>query len=77
MALKIVELLAEHGGVVGLILGLPFISLCLAIIVLWKQNTKNQERMIKLIEQSVRVDTSLSMALNGLKEVVQAQRSRP
>lgn len=77
MALKVMELLAEHGGAIGLILGVPFVALCAAIVVLWKQNTKNQERLVQLIEQSVRADTSLSSALNGLKDVVQAQRGRP
>lgn len=76
MAIKAVELLAEHGGMVGLILGLPFAALCTAIVVLWKQNTKNQERLVQLIEQKVEADTRLGAALDGLKEVIQAQRGR-
>lgn len=73
MAVKLLELLAEHGGMVGLMLGVPFITLTVAIVVLWRQNTKNQERLIKIIEQKVEADTKLESALNGLSEVIKAQ----
>jgi hypothetical protein len=76
MAVKVIELMAEHGGMVGLVIGLPFIALCSAIVVLWRQNTKNQERLVHLIEQKVEADTRLVSALDGLKEVIQAQRGR-
>lgn len=73
MAVKLLELLAEHGGMVGLMLGVPFIALSAAIVVLWKQNTKNQERLIKIIEQKVEADTKLELALNSLTDVVKAK----
>lgn len=74
MSIKIVELLAEHGGAIGLFIGLPFVALCTAVVVLWRQNTKNQDRLVQIIEQKVEADIRLHNALNGLKDVIQAQR---
>jgi len=74
MTIKVFEILAEYGGIIGLIIGVPFVVLCVAVIVLWKQNTKNQDRLVSIIEQKVEADTRLSSALVGLKEVIQAQR---
>ena len=73
MVVKLVELLAEYGGVIGLLIGVPFILLCMAIVVLWRQNSKNQERLIKIIEQKVEADVKLESALNGLAEVIKAK----
>jgi uncharacterized membrane protein YczE len=73
MLVKVLELLAEHGGLVSLIIGIPFVAMASAIVVLWKQNTKNQERLMRLIEQKVEADTKLELAFLSLKEVIQAQ----
>lgn len=75
MGMDILKLVIQHSGIVGLIIGVPFVSLAAAVVVLYKQNQKNQERLIEIIEQKVHADTNLSAALMSLKEVIQAKRS--
>jgi len=75
MAMDVIKLLIEHTGAIGLVIGVPFVSLGAAVVVLYRQNQKNQERLIEIIEQKVHADTNLSAALMSLKEVIQAKRS--
>ena len=70
MAIKLLELLAEHGGMLSLIVGTPFVAMAVAINTLWKHNLTNQERVMKLIEQKVEADTKLESALVNLKEII-------
>ena len=71
--LELLQLIAEHLGAVGLIVGIPFVAMGAAIIVLWRQNNKNIERLMKIIEQNVEANTKLEGALDGLKEVIRAR----
>jgi len=73
MSIKVLELLAEHGGLVALILGVPYVSLAVAVVVLWKHSAKDKERLMVLIESKVEQDAKLEAAFISLKEVIKAK----
>lgn len=73
MALKLIEILAEYGGTLAVILGVPYVSLCTAIVVLWRNQNKDKERLMKLIENKVEQDAKLEAAFLSLKEVIKSR----
>ena len=74
MAVKVIELLAAHGGIIAIFLGAPYITLLVIINVLWKNSVKDKDRIMKMIESKVEQDAKLGAALVTLKEVIKAQR---
>jgi hypothetical protein len=70
MSVEVVKLLAEHAGILGVLIGVPFLAMSSVIVVLWRRINKNEERMLKLIEQKVAADIKLENTLSGLKEVI-------
>jgi uncharacterized membrane protein YczE len=71
MGAEFIKALTEEGGIIGLLMGVPLVSLATAVIVLYKQTLSTQEKLIKLIEQKVQTDTQMTAALNSLKDMLQ------
>jgi hypothetical protein len=66
MSLKFLELLAEHGGILAVVLGVPYVTLLVAVGVLWKNTLKDKERLMLIIENKVAQDAKLQAAFSSL-----------
>lgn len=77
MVIKLLELLAEHGGLFAVLLGIPYISLAAAVVILWKNSNKDKERLLEIIESKVEQDAQLEAAFVSLKELIQSHRGQP
>ena len=76
MSVEVAKLILEHGGVVSLIVLSPPIALSIAVVVLWRQNNKMQEKVMELVRQKIETDVRLMTALDNLSEVIKAQNGR-
>lgn len=76
MSIRLLELLAAHGGIVAVVLGVPYLLLVAAVIALWKSNNKDKERILELVESKVEQDARLEAAFKHLKEIIQQRSQR-
>lgn len=70
MAVKVLELLGEYAGPLGIIFGIPYATLIAAVVALWRSNQKNTERMMTIVETQVTANTKMASGFDSLKEVL-------
>jgi hypothetical protein len=74
MAVELVEQFAKYGGLIGLMIGVMVVGLGSAVVILWKQNAKLQDKLQEVhdarIEESREMNEHLLNYTNKSNEAI-------